>query len=356
MFRVSHAVLHSFDFEEGSLCLSQRELDLSERAVRSYVTRRMRSVTESPESRRGTFREGAALAASLAQLADGSLSLMDLSRQVAEYLFDELRYCDEAEQADLLVARYSDTGTLRDQAVRAEGEDDPGSEAPDARDLVGFVLLPRRKAFVHELDSDADGMADNQILRQDSALPNPTQKADTYVVVDLRSMAIEFRDRDRLSGGTARQVVAEGLLQCDATASSREAMEEVERIVGDVAEECGANPAVAVAHAKACMAEAAEEGESFSPGEVGSRIFEDQPRMRERYQEEARAADLPEEVPVRRGAANRMAKSHHIRTDTGIDITFPSAYAADTDHIEFTREADGSVRITIKNVGSIESR
>lgn len=356
MIRVSQAVLHAFDFEAGGLYLSQRELDLSERPVKSYVTRRMRSILDSPESRHGSFREGAALEESLRQVRAGTLTLMELSCQLAQYLYEELRRCDEAEQADLLVARFTDTGTLRDQAERAEADGSAATQEGSAQDLVGLVLLPRRKAFVHELDSDADGTADNRILRQDSALPNPTQKVDTYVVVDLDTLAIGFHDRDRLSGGSPRQVVAEGLLQCDATASSREAMEEVERIVEDVAEECGDNPALAVAQAKACMAQAAEREESFSVDQVGSELFEDRPQARERYQEATRAASLPEEVPVRRGAANRMAKSHRIRTDTGIEITFPSEYATDPDHIEFTRDPDGSVRITIKNVGSIESR
>ena len=65
---------------------------------------------------------------------------------------------------------------------------------------------------------------------------------------------------------------------------------------------------------------------------------------------------LPEEVPVRRGAANRMTKTHHIRTDTGIEITFPSEFARKPELIEFQRDGDGSMRIVLKGIAHIESR
>ena len=42
--------------------------------------------------------------------------------------------------------------------------------------------------------------------------------------------------------------------------------------------------------------------------------------------------------------------------DTGIEISFPSEYAADANYIEFMADAQGRVSILIKNVGSIENR
>ena len=67
-------------------------------------------------------------------------------------------------------------------------------------------------------------------------------------------------------------------------------------------------------------------------------------------------AELPEEVFVRRAAARRLTKSHRIRTDTGIDITFPSEYSTSPDYLAFRREEDGTMSILIRNVGSIENR
>ena len=157
-------------------------------------------------------------------------------------------------------------------------------------------------------------------------------------------------------GTQERQIIPEGLLQCSVQASSREVVEAVEKIVADVAEEAGVNVTEAVAHAKAVVQSSAEVDETFAPEEVGRRVFEDEPELQERYERVTREKELPEEVPVKRGVANRLAKNHKIKTDTGIEITFPSQYAADSNYIEFTTDSEGFVSILIKNVGKIENK
>ena len=84
-------------------------------------------------------------------------------------------------------------------------------------------------------------------------------------------------------------------------------------------------------------------------------MFEDEaPRRRlaEAFVEE----DLPERAPVEREVAKRVTKNHKIRTDTGIEITFPAEYAQNPDFIEFTSAANGLIQIELKNIGSIENR
>ena len=59
---------------------------------------------------------------------------------------------------------------------------------------------------------------------------------------------------------------------------------------------------------------------------------------------------------MRRGAANRMAKTHSIRTDTGVTITFPSDLADRKGFIDFSRGDDGQLTITISHVSRIDNR
>ena len=78
--------------------------------------------------------------------------------------------------------------------------------------------------------------------------------------------------------------------------------------------------------------------------------------MRERFEEAVRSEEIPEQVRVKKSVAARMTKSHRIRTDTGIEITFPSEYSSSPEFIEFINEADGTLSIELKNIGSIENR
>ena len=124
----------------------------------------------------------------------------------------------------------------------------------------------------------------------------------------------------------------------------------------EVADGHGMSSAQAVAQAKRVVTSSAERDEPLLPSEVGRQVFTERPELAERYEQAVRDEQLPEEIPMRRSAANRLAKSHRIRTDTGIEISFPSEYAADDTYIEFMADAQGRVSILIKNVGSIENR
>jgi hypothetical protein len=366
MMRISHAILHAFDFESGSCYFSERELDVSDRPTKSYVQRHMRKVSSSVDSQHGSFSEDSGFADALRGYKAGEIDFVEISNQVAQYLWEELRRCDDLEECDLLVCDFTDTKDMKVRAEQAGSGAIASTMVEAATDEDGFedlsqeffaaVLLPRRQTFVHEIGSDPAGTPANWILRHDSTLPNPTQKVDSYVVIDLADLSIDFHDKVRMVQAQERRIIPEGLLQCSVQASSKEVVEAVEKIVADVAQEYGANVTEAVAQAKAVVASSADREESFAPDEVGRQVFEDRPQLRERFEEAAREVDLPEEVPVKRGVANRLAKNHKIKTDTGIEITFPSSFAADPNYIEFTTDAEGYVSIMIKNVKKIDNK
>ena len=161
---------------------------------------------------------------------------------------------------------------------------------------------------------------------------------------------------ERVIAGSSCMLLPEGLLQCSSSASPKEVMSTVTRIVENVANEYGTNAAAAVSKAKVLMQEKAEEGDFLPPWELGEDVFGDAPQMRERYEEMARDEEPPERVRVKRSVAHAANRSHRIRTDTGIEITFPSEYSMSPEFIEFVTQSDGSMSIELKNIGHIENR
>lgn len=378
MMNILHAVLHVFDMEGGQATFSRRELDMDSRPAKSFVQRHLRRAVNSADNRRGDFRPDSGFAGELEQYLDGRTQFLELSAQIAGFLFDELRRADPAEQCDLLVTDFTDDAvpdakTKVDVAGNSEVGD--GADFADAVDAAmqqalesaysgqgdrkfAIVLLPRKQAFMHDVLADASGTELADVVRTDAVLPNPTQKLDTYAVINTRTYEIDFVDKERSVAGEQVQILPDALLQCTSHASTREVIQQVTSIVGDVAEEYGSDSAVAVAvaRAKAYVAENAAAAESFSPEELGREVFQDEPVMRERYEERAAQGDLPQRVPVRQSVATRMARSHKIRTDTGIEVIFPSEYTSNSDYISFIRQDDGTIRIEIKGIGRIENR
>ena len=138
-------------------------------------------------------------------------------------------------------------------------------------------------------------------------------------------------------------------------ASSKEVFDTACRIVEEVAEEYGANKAVAVSKAKAYISSNADESDELEPWDLGEEVFDDEP-LQKRFEEALAEEALPERVVVEKTVAKRVAKSHKIRTDTGIDITFPAEYGENPDFIEFVSSPNGLISIELKNIGSIENR
>lgn len=351
MLKVSQAILHVFDFESGSKYYSEAPLDLENRPTKSYVQRRLRKIVGNAESNHGEFAEDSGFAGELEHYLMGGAEFQGFSVQIAEWFWEELRRSEELEQVDLLVADFIDTDAVPVDANSTDAEVDAAFDGPEGKRFFAVVLLPRKQSFVHEIGGGA-----NEILRMDTALPNPTAKIDTYVLVDCDSFAIDFHDKERSIGGETIQILPDKFLQCTAAASTQQVFTEVSEIVQDVAEEYGLTPAVEVGRAKAAVAQQADREEVVAPAEIGRVVFEDRPDVQQVFEERVREAKLPEEAPVRRGVANRLAKNHKIKTDTGIEITFPSDLADKPGYLDFSTGADGTISITIGNVAHIENK
>ena len=333
--KINHAILHILDFDSAVNVMSARELDLDTRSVRSFVTSHLRRARTSADNKRGSFAENSAFATELKAFLFGDRDFIDLSQQIAEFFAGELAKADKAESTDILVADFDDDDDVRWFAI---------------------LLMGSRMAFMHEVAREG-GEVRNDIARHYAILPSPSQKVSSYALVRASSMEIFYQDKKRKIAGEDTMIIPDGLLQCSTGVSGKEVIETVTRIVAEVAEEHGANTAVALARAKEVVCERVEEDEEIAPWDLADEIFEDEPAMRERFETQMREERLPEHVPVERVQVERAAvRNHKIRTDTGIEITFPAEMLRNTEYVQFVNEPNGLISIELKNIGSIENR
>lgn len=358
MMTINHAILHVFDFVSAVDAIASEELDFTDKAAKSaksFVEKTVRHAATSIDNKHGVFFEDSPFADELQAYARGERPFVEFSQQIADFMGSELGRADKQVSTDLLVVDYQDDP---DDAP-LDGEDLTEAQAAAlcqarSRRCFGILLLESKQSFMHEVGRGAG--ARNDIVRRYAVLPNPSQKLSSYAIVDLASGKILLQDKERSIAGEKRALLADGLLQCSVNASEKEKFAEVEDVVEAVAEEFGANSAVAAAKAKAYAVENADANDDFDLRELGRAAFDDDPHLQDRFGEAAAERDLPERVSIDRGTVKRVAKSHKIRTDTGIEITFPAEYSRNPDFIEFVNEPNGLISIELKNIGSIENR
>lgn len=350
---INHAILHVFDFVSCVDVLSESEIDLSNKQARTFVTSHARRALANIDNRHASFSEESLFAEELRAYYAGRRDFVGLSTQIAEFLGKELGRQDKPASTDILVVDFEETPEM--PAGDVDDEQAAAAFAGRAKRYLAVLLLESKQAYMHEVGRADDGSVRNAIARHYAILPNPSQKVASYAVVDLGAMTVLFCDKPRSISGEERLVVADGLLQCSPEASGKEVVDAAFRIVEEVAEEYGANAAVALSKAKAHVAQSADEDEYLAPWDMAADVFDDEP-LQKRFEEAVAEEHLPERVAVEKKVAQRVAKNHKIRTDTGIEITFPSEYSNSSEFIEFINAPNGLIQIELKNIGSIENR
>lgn len=353
MIRINHAILHVFDFTSCVNVFSQEELDLDSRQMKSYVTKQARKCLTHLDNKRGEFSADSNFAPELRSYFRGERGFIDLSVQIADFIAGELGRMGKSESTDLLVVDFEEEIKL--EAGSTEDEEIAASFDGRVNRYFGLFLLESKQAYIHAVGYGEQGAPSIAIERHHAIMPNPSQKISSFAIVDSRTLEVAFQDKLRSIAGQDTYLIPDGLLQCSMEASSKEVIDEITNIVEEVAEEYGANSAVALSRAKAYVSEAAEDGRGVSPRELAEEVFEDEP-LQDRFVQAAVEEDIPERVRVDKKAAERIARNHKIRTDTGIEITFPSEYAHNPDFIEFASMPNGLISIELKNIGQIENK
>ena len=353
MLHLNHAIMHVIDFDSCVNTYSQEEMDINAKWPKGYCAKHAKKALGSIENMRGSFAPESAFAEELRAYFKGERDFVDLSCQIAEFIAGELTRMEKPVSTDVLVIDFEDDPKPPSPAMTEE-EIERAYQAKGSRYFALF-LLESKPVYMHEAGTGDTGGTAVSIKRHFAILPNPSQKIASYALIERGSMDVLFVDKPRTIAGEERMLIPDGLLQCSKEASSKEVIDTVTRIVEEVAQEYGANPTVAMSKAKARVSEAADEDECIAPWEIGEEVFEDEP-LQKRYEQAIAEAQVPERVPVKKEAVKRVAKNHKIRTDTGIEITFPAEYFENPDFIEFVSNPDGMISIELKNIGSIENR
>ncbi len=370
---INNAILHVLDFESCANVFAQTPLSLANKTAKRYVTSQAKRTLSNMDRRRGTFEEGSSFEAQLRAYLRGERDFVGLSTDIAQFLARELGSMEKTPSTDVLVVDFTGDAVCEalpweDEPEEVEPQDAADGGTSDVREAAvrasegvgpryfAVILLESRPAYMHEVGSNDFGDVATTVARHHAILPNPSQRVASFALVELDTMSVWFVDKVREIAGEKRLLLPDGLLQCTSQASSKEVIQAVTSVVEEVAEQFGANSAVALSKAKAYVAESASDDEELDVRELGERVFADRPQVRESFERAIEEKAMPEQVSVEREVARKVTRNHKIRTDTGIEVTFPAEYGDNSDFIEFFSTPDGRIEIALKNIGAIENR
>lgn len=330
---IKKAILHILDFNSNVSVFSQQTLDFSDSTATSYIEKHLEKIHKDSSKKSGKFLAESHFAENLVQYGRNEIEFIDFSSWIANLLYEQISHSDKLDSTDLLVVDY-----INDDVT-----------------YFAVMLLTNKSAYTHQVMNDDNGLH-NEIIKHFAILPNPSQKIDSFAIVNCDDLSVEFLDKKKSIDGIDVNIIPEILLECTSEISTKEAVKIVKEVTNEIAEEYGSNSVVAVSKAKSYIVETTENSESFSPVELGKQVFADSPAMQDAFEKKIEEREMPKDIKVEHKTVVKTAKSHKIKTDTGIELTFPAEYFENPDYIEFINNPNGTLSIELKNIGKIVNK
>jgi hypothetical protein len=321
------------DFNSGLSISSEQELDTQSKSVTEFLTKHINKLITDRNSKPGEFLPNSSFKKRLLDYTTNTLTFIDFSLFVSEIMYSAIAGSDMSDAADLLFCN-----------VKIEGSQ-----------TIVILKCNNKIGFTHQVIKDVDTLR-NDIIHHYAILPNPSQRIDEYALINLESLSILFNDKKRFINGKDTYIIPDILLECNSSISQKNTLELVNQITRKVSESHGQSSVAAITKAKNFIVENAEISDYLDPIELGKDVFSSSVLMQEEYIKEVKDAGISETVKLDRAFALRKGKSHKIKTDTGIELTFPADYFQNKDYLEFINNPDGTISIQLKNIGTITSK
>lgn len=333
LITIHRAILHILDFHSGVTVFSQQELDKESNSVVTFLTKHIEKSYTGQNAKSGSFHPNSRFKSQLADYLGGGLDFISFSVYVAEAMNTAIAQSDTLDPTDVLIC---------DVAI-------------DSNRVIGILKCSNKVGFIHQVVQENDQLK-NDIINHYAILPSLTQKIEEYAFIDAESLEIKFIEKKRSVNGDETYLLADYILECSSRISPKGTLELVNTIAKTVAENHGESTVTAALKSKSYIVENTEVSDYLDPVELSKAVFPASPLMQQEYVQEVQKAGIPEAVKIDKDLAIKAGKSHKIKTDTGIEITFPVDYFQTNEYIEFINNPDGTLSIALKKIGSIVNK
>ena len=329
---INRAILNVYDFLSGTVSQSENVLNLEDKWIQGYLNSIVRRCHYDARIQEGSFHSDSTYLSLYEDFEAERCSFVEYTQKTGEYVSEYLKSTD-GQSYDILFVDYR----------------------MDESPYMGMYLLENQKAYTHFCGADSTGNINNTIQYHSCVLPSGSRKISSYALLKTISHEVSFCDDTKWTLGDV-QVMKDLILACDSKRSHKEVMLDVQEVVSEVAEKCDENPTILLSRYKNYVQNALQETDAVSVEDLAVHVFSDSEKLQDTFISTSMEHDLPQQLPVSSHTVRSTMKNQKIRTDTGIELTFPTEYFENPDLIEFINHPDGTISIEIKKIGKITNR
>lgn len=331
--KLKEAILHILDSNVSMPVLSASTIEITEE-IEIFLEKHLQKILEDGNIQESVFLSESRMQKCIEAYQNKSSDLIETSHFVARFLFDILQKNVEIPPADLVVCVFEYSST----------------------DYLGILKMNYKTGYSHYV-SQTDAGVYNMLVKQKALLPQETQKVTECAIISMSDLKIQIIQKEYEVNGTKVDYWSKLFLQCTSQLSSNSKLNILEKSAQKVAKKYFEEDFTKVAHARKVVAETLEETSVIHLDELANEVFEKNEDIKKEYIQELHIAGIRDiSISVDNDTVSRKIKNQKIKTDTGIEINFPSSFFNDKDKIEFVNNIDGTISILIKNVSKIQNR
>lgn len=328
---VTHSILQILDLKSGSHSFSETELDLSSDTTIDYILKIYNNTISSASRRKGKFTNDSTFKENLLKYKKTEITFLEFVSIVTKDLNDILSQVSDSPSVDLLIGEFRE-----------------GSST-----FFAIVILENKEGITHLVENH-DGKISNLVVKSFSGLPQSAIQVNTYAIINIDTLEIYSQEKKRLINNE-KHFILEEYLHASYEMSNSEQFKIIKNVTAKVCEEHGVNPCIAMAQVKNFLIDTPVI-ENMKPEAISEVIFKDKPQATADFNAKMHSKGINENINLDRSFTLKKAENHSIKTDSGIEITFPSDTLLDNEHLEFIDEADGTISIRLKNITKIINR
>lgn len=217
-----------------------------------------------------------------------------------------------------------------------------------------LMKLNYRNSYMHYVSNTEEGNANN-LIKQKTTLPNETQKVEECILINLSTFDCKLLEKQYEICGHREYYLSKYFLKCVSELSNSQKVKVLDKAVSKVSKKYFEEEFDKISKFRNCLAEGMEETNSIQVDLVAESVFGDNQEIKKEYLEEVKKLGLVEnivEIPET-NTLNKKYRTQKLKTDSGIEINFPSNVYSNKDLIEFINNPDGTISILIKNINKV---
>jgi hypothetical protein len=331
---IKNIVLHILDTNVGTPVLSNKEIDPEQEGF-DFVESLIHKMLSDDNVKDATFLDAPNQVLALCErLQQDRNDFISVSQEIAKTLYEIMTHQSLIPPADLVCCQVGIDGTP----------------------FLGLLKLNYRTNYIHHVEYEGETSV-NLLVKQKTVLPGEHQKPEEAMLINLVDFSIRLVEKEYEIDGNKDYYLSKQFLVCSDQLSIVQKVKIISKVAEKLGKKYNNEKFDSVARMRKSVAETMEENKTVAVENVAREIFRDDPAAQREYVEEVKQAGIQEdEIQLSEQITERKFRNHKIKTDTGIEINFPSTYYNNKEMIEFVNHPNGMVSIIIKNVGKISNK